>query len=235
MKQLSKHADSLRSALAKIALITINDLFFFLKRCMETYLDPLIKILIKKCTDTNEFIMTEAEAALASLASSCQDQKVLQTVLAQQVNSKSNQQRLCICKCLEFLVQSLGNNIMFFSSSDKLITQLANYMSDPCQEVRNVAKRAFLCLQQAVMNAKDLEKLLLRVLSEGQYKKVKSYLDKEPLSYEQSQAQANFVIKNSNTNFNTAVSNLVSVPAQLAGNQTPAQSSGVALNQKTLN
>jgi len=85
-------------------------------------------------------------------------------------------------------VQSLGNNIMFFSSSDKLIAQLANYMSDQCQEVRNVAKRAFLGLQHAVMNAKDLEKLLLRVLSEGQYKKVKSYLDNEPLSYEQSQA-----------------------------------------------
>ncbi len=36
------------------------------------------------------------------------------------------------------------------------------------------------------MNSKDFEKLLLRVLSEGQYKKVKSYLDNEPLSYEQS-------------------------------------------------
>jgi hypothetical protein len=33
--------------------------------------------------------------------------------------------------------------------------------------VRNVSKRAFLALSHAVMNAKDLEKLLLRVLSEG--------------------------------------------------------------------
>jgi hypothetical protein len=73
VKQLSKHADSLRSALAKIALITINDLFFFLKRCLETYLDLLVKILIKKCADTNEFIMSEAEAALASMANNCQD------------------------------------------------------------------------------------------------------------------------------------------------------------------
>ncbi len=71
VKQLSKHADSLRSALAKIALITISDMFFFLKRCMETYLEPIIKILIKKCADTNEFIMSEAEAALASFCFNC--------------------------------------------------------------------------------------------------------------------------------------------------------------------
>jgi hypothetical protein len=67
VKQLSKHADSLRSALAKMALITINDMFFFLKRCMETYLDPLIKVLIKKLSDTNEFIMCEADAALSTM------------------------------------------------------------------------------------------------------------------------------------------------------------------------
>lgn len=69
---------------------------------------------------------------------------------------------------------------MFFTNSDKLIIQLANYISDPCQEVRQVAKHSFLVLSHAVMNGKDLEKLLLRVLTEAQYKKVKSYLDSEP-------------------------------------------------------
>lgn len=88
---------------------------------------------------------------------------------------------------------------MFFSSSDKLIAQLANFIADPCQEVRNVAKRAFLALSKAVVNAKDLEKLLLRVLSEAQYKKVRSYLDNEPMNYDHNSG-ANFVIKNSNVN-----------------------------------
>lgn len=67
VKQLSKHAESLRSALSKMALITINDLFFFLKRCMDTYLDPLAKVLMRKSADANEFIVAEAEAALASM------------------------------------------------------------------------------------------------------------------------------------------------------------------------
>lgn len=79
----------------------------------------------------------------------------------------------------------MGNKIIFFSNSDKLIGQMANYMSDACQDVRSVAKRAFLALSHAVMDSKDLEKLLLRVLSENSYKKVRSYLDNEPQSFEQ--------------------------------------------------
>jgi len=201
---------------------------------METYLDPLIKILIKKSSDANEFIMAEAEAALLSMCQNCQDQKVLLTILAQQTNSKSNQQRLSICKCCEFLVQSLGNNIMFFSNSDKLITQLAIYISDPCQEVRQVAKHSFLVLSHAVMNAKDYEKLLLRVLTESQYKKVKSYLDNEPQNYEPNSALANFVIKNSSVGA-PPVSAFATNLTTNVGKDTPSSSNSVALNQKALN
>ena len=73
MKYLGKHAESLRSALAKNALITINDLFFFLKRCMDPYLHPLTKVLMRKSADTNEFILQEAESAIASMCQNCQD------------------------------------------------------------------------------------------------------------------------------------------------------------------
>jgi hypothetical protein len=42
------------------------------------------------------------------------------------------------------MVKVLGNNILFFKDSDKLITLLANYLTDACQEVRNSAKTAFI-------------------------------------------------------------------------------------------
>lgn len=61
IKQLTKLADSLRSSLAKQALMTVRDMFTYLKRCMESYLDPLIRILLKKASDTNTFIAEEAE------------------------------------------------------------------------------------------------------------------------------------------------------------------------------
>lgn len=62
-----KIADSLRSSLSKIALLTINDMFNFLKRCMEPYLDALCKVLIKKSADTNTFISETANISLQSM------------------------------------------------------------------------------------------------------------------------------------------------------------------------
>ena len=121
VKQLTKLADSLRSSLSKVALITIRDMFQFLKRCMETYLDPLIKILLKKRCDTSIFISDEAMSALITMTNNCSDSKVLSVILAQNVNSKNNVHRLSISRCLEQLVSKLGNNILFFKDSDKLI------------------------------------------------------------------------------------------------------------------
>ena len=82
VKQLTRLADSLRSSLSKVALITIRDMFQFLKRCMETYLDPLIKILLKKRCDTSIFISDEAMLALITMTNNCSDSKVLSVVLA---------------------------------------------------------------------------------------------------------------------------------------------------------
>lgn len=75
--QLIKIADSLRSSLSKVALMTIGDMFTFLKRCMDPYLDSLLKILLKRGSDTNTFISDEAEKALALMCNACQDTKVL--------------------------------------------------------------------------------------------------------------------------------------------------------------
>ena len=75
VKQLIKHADSLRSQVARIALITISDMFTFLKRCMETYLDPIIKILLKRgAENSNAFIQEEAEGNLIDLSGNHADE-----------------------------------------------------------------------------------------------------------------------------------------------------------------
>ena len=82
VKQLCKLSDSMRSSLAKIALITLRDMFHFLKRCMEPYLDPIVKILLKRGRDTNAFISEEAESALLTMTMNCSDTKVLACLMS---------------------------------------------------------------------------------------------------------------------------------------------------------
>ena len=57
-------------------------------------------------------------------------------------------------------------------------------------------------MSTSVMNKNDLERLFQRVLNEGQYKKVRSYLDSEPLNFDLSQQEANFVITNAGSTVN---------------------------------
>jgi len=49
---------------------------------MEPYLDPLIKILLKKSADTSGFISQEAENALITMTMNCQETKVLLNLLS---------------------------------------------------------------------------------------------------------------------------------------------------------
>ena len=49
---------------------------------METYLDPLVKILLKRGSDTSAFISDEAEAALVTMTINCSDTKVLACLLS---------------------------------------------------------------------------------------------------------------------------------------------------------
>ena len=71
---------------------------------------------------------------------------MLQILLLQNMNSRSNLQRLKICMCLQSIVKQLGNNILFFKDNDKLLVQLAKYLQDASQDVRQSAKIAFVLM-----------------------------------------------------------------------------------------
>ena len=62
-----KLADSLRSALSRIALLALDDMFVSLKRVMEPSLDPIMKVLMKKGAETNQFIVIESDKCMVSL------------------------------------------------------------------------------------------------------------------------------------------------------------------------
>jgi len=64
---------------------------------MEPSLDPVVKVLLKKGTDTNHFIAAEADNCINSLVANCQESKVLQILQMQNLNAKSNVSRLKMC------------------------------------------------------------------------------------------------------------------------------------------
>lgn len=57
---------------------------------MEPCLLPIVKILLKRGSDTNKFIANEAEKGLQYMVEFCQESKVLQIIMLQNSNSQSN-------------------------------------------------------------------------------------------------------------------------------------------------
>ena len=62
--ELLKLVESLRSGLAKNALIVIGDLFNGLKKGLDSEVDSVLRILLKKSVDSNEFISKQSEVIL---------------------------------------------------------------------------------------------------------------------------------------------------------------------------
>lgn len=77
---LLKLGESLRSAVSKISLVTLKEMFMSLKRVMEASLDPIMKMLLKKGSDTSSFIAQEADLCLTAMIQNCQEMKVLQVL-----------------------------------------------------------------------------------------------------------------------------------------------------------
>jgi len=61
--------------------MTLTDMFCALKRVMEPFLVPVIKTLLKKGSETNNFIANEADMCFNAITANCQDSKVLQIIL----------------------------------------------------------------------------------------------------------------------------------------------------------
>ena len=67
MTYLIKLLESMRSSLLKNLLMAIKDMFTYLKRCMEPFLEKIIKILLRRAGDTNVFISEEGDLAIEAM------------------------------------------------------------------------------------------------------------------------------------------------------------------------
>ncbi len=176
LPDLIKIASSLRSSVCKNGLLAFQDLFKNCSKHIEFDLESIANILIKKSNDTNVFISAEAEKTLLSMWSYWNEQKVLTTIMTHSSN-RSPQVKSKVAKWLEQIIVKLSNKFTSFKENNKVIDQLAIYLSDASQEVRTDAKKAFNTLSQLWSKA-EFEEMMNKSLSEQKYNKVKELLEK---------------------------------------------------------
>ena len=103
------------------------------------------------------------------------EQKVLTTMMGHAGN-RSPQVKSKVAKWLQQIISKLGNKITTFKENYKIIDQLATFLSDASQEVRNNARLAFNTLSQ-LCSKLEFEEMVSKSLNEQKYNKVKEVME----------------------------------------------------------
>lgn len=175
-------ADSLRSSLAKNALLTLSEMSQSLKRALDMEMDVLSALLLRKCADTNVFISEEAAKALISLCSNCTGNRVVASMLGQSAFAKSAAMKAKVAQGFQLVFDRSAGALHKIKDLERTITVLAGWLSEAGQEVRANARAALQALKSAYNSEGEFERMIERTLPESASKKVKDSLDHEVLT-----------------------------------------------------
>ncbi len=82
-KDIVKAVDSLRSQVAKNACLTLSTMFSELPpRDVDNHIETVMPIVIKRATDTNQFISSEADKTLIAICNNCTETRVFAALQA---------------------------------------------------------------------------------------------------------------------------------------------------------
>ena len=105
-----KLIDSLRSNVSKNALITLTETSNALKKTLDSEADPIILRLMKKSSDTSQFISEEVKKATQAIAQNCSETKMIPLLYGLN-NQKATPAKINICLALEALIQKHQHKI----------------------------------------------------------------------------------------------------------------------------
>lgn len=98
--------DSLRSALAKNALLCVGELFAKFGRRMDPELELSLPVILKRAVDTNSFIAEEAEWSLREVCKAASETKLMPHLLTSATNRQPRVRERSIW-CVAMLTQQL--------------------------------------------------------------------------------------------------------------------------------
>jgi len=178
-KHIVKAVDSLRSQVSKNACMLLSLMFAELPpRDVDQHIDIVMPTLLKRSTDTNQFISTEADKTLVTICNNCTETRAFASL--QQQALKSNPIKEKVCLCYTVLIERLAHKLKNFRDLERLVQTVVRFLGEGALEVRNQAKYAVLTMQNVCGSQRELDGILLKSrLNENQMEKVRKVLASE--------------------------------------------------------
>jgi len=178
---LIQYADSLRSSLAKNAVVCFRELFCYLGTKIEADLDLIVPVLIKKAGESNGFICDEANKALTMMVHNVSESRAITALLT----SWSHRNPSARAKAATHLAKALEvmgyDRVLQSRELDRVLPILPTMLGEGLSETRAAAKHIIAGLtreaRHSPADSERLERLLRRNLSEPAYRKLRDSVD----------------------------------------------------------
>lgn len=139
MPELLKLVESLRSTVAKNAMITLSEMCEALKRSVDPFLEAIFLKLFKKAQDANTFIVEEVRKCMTSLCNYCTPAKVCNIIISNS-NAKAVQVKTKVSLCIDKILEIKNYDSGILKDNPKIVTVMSNYIMDSSADVRNKMK-----------------------------------------------------------------------------------------------
>ena len=154
---LVKWADSLRSGLSKNSLIAICEIALSLGKILDGEVPDLMKVLLKKAADTNNFLADTAVEGLKAVCGNLTEGKVAAFLLIFAEQQKSPLIKSKIFYCFNLILDKSIQNLSKISDLGKLIQYINENLTDANPEVRSLAKQAYSKIIENMPNEEVLD------------------------------------------------------------------------------
>jgi len=171
--------ESLRSAVARAALVCLHDLLVAYRKNMDAELHIVVPACLRKAVDPNSFLSDEADRTLQAMCRSVSEARGLAAILAfmADTRAKNPRARAKLTSCLSQLIQRIGPRIFRSTDVDRLTQLLAKLLADAASAVRQLAKEATDALRAVAASQEEFDRFLCKVLGSQDLQKVRQALE----------------------------------------------------------
>eukprot|EP00002_Diphylleia_rotans_P035322 TRINITY_DN7695_c0_g1_i4.p1 TRINITY_DN7695_c0_g1~~TRINITY_DN7695_c0_g1_i4.p1 ORF type:complete len:1373 (-),score=287.02 TRINITY_DN7695_c0_g1_i4:153-4271(-) len=174
--KLQAAVENLRSSVSKYALTAVSDLFRSVRKSLDSELDSLVPLLLKKTGESNVFIVEEAEKALFSACDNTTESKLLLCLMANGQH-KNTQIRGRVAQFMYKTIDNMGSRALTLRDIDKVLVSLAQLLNDGNADARTHSRNALLCIWGRTDDV-EFDRMLKKALPESSYGNTKEALAK---------------------------------------------------------
>ncbi|XP_069042362.1 TOG array regulator of axonemal microtubules protein 1-like [Lepisosteus oculatus] len=133
---LVQEVKNLRSAVSRMAVVCLGDVFTFLKRRMDPELGNTVKVLLEKAGESNTFIRQSVDSTLDCMVQSCTPARAVNALLNGGLSHLNSRVRACMAHHLADLVERMGAHNLPRDITNRILPAATRLAQDASQETR---------------------------------------------------------------------------------------------------